>query len=77
MEQRARLCLHLVVAVLVAAAFVFQAKAESLPCEQVRAGVAHYGVAKAVAWAKASGYSSAQISEARRCLVRSRSAVVR
>jgi hypothetical protein len=46
------------------------ARGEDARCVQVREGVAKYGQAVAIRWARASGYSDAQIREARRCLVR-------
>jgi hypothetical protein len=39
-----------------------------ITCEQVRALVAEHGYAKAVYWARANGYSWAQIYEAKKCL---------
>jgi hypothetical protein len=44
--------------------------AESARCAEVRAGVAKYGQAAAVRWARAQGYSAAQIGAARKCLAR-------
>jgi hypothetical protein len=45
------------------------AAAEASRCAEVRAGVAKYGQAAVVRWARA-GYSAAQIRAARKCLVR-------
>jgi hypothetical protein len=44
--------------------------AEAARCAEVRAGVAKYGQAAAVRWARAQGYSAAQIRAARKCLSR-------
>jgi hypothetical protein len=46
------------------------AVAEASRCAEVRAGVAKYGQAAVVRWARAQGYSAAQIRAARKCLVR-------
>jgi hypothetical protein len=46
------------------------ARAEDARCTQVREGIAKYGQAVAIRWARANSYSDAQIKEARRCLVR-------
>jgi hypothetical protein len=46
--------------------------AQAVPCPQVRAGVAQYGYTRALAWARAQGYSEANIQKAKACLVRSR-----
>ena len=40
----------------------------AVSCAQVRAGVAQYGYTRAVAWARAQGYSEASIREAKACL---------
>ncbi len=40
----------------------------SIPCDQVRAGVAQYGLRAAIAWARQQGYSEADIRRARSCL---------
>src|SRR3954466_11089615 len=45
------------------------ARGEDARCSQVRAGVAKYGQAVAIRWARANGYSAAQIKQARKCLV--------
>ena len=43
----------------------------AIPCDRVRAGVAQYGYARVVAWARAQGYSEATIRQvAKTCLVR-------
>lgn len=39
-------------------------------CADVRAKVAEHGKVYAYAWAKLNGYSSREITEAKRCLVR-------
>jgi hypothetical protein len=44
------------------------AQAEDARCPEVREQVARYGKIEAVRWARASGYSWAQIAAARRCL---------
>jgi hypothetical protein len=46
------------------------AVAEASRCAEVRVGVAKYGQAAAVRWARAQGYSAAQIRAARKCLSR-------
>jgi hypothetical protein len=46
------------------------ARAVDARCSQVREGMAKYGQAVAIRWARANGYSDAQIREDRRCLVR-------
>jgi hypothetical protein len=46
------------------------ARAEDARCAEVRAGVAKYGQAVAIRWARANGYSNSQIRAARRCLIR-------
>jgi hypothetical protein len=46
------------------------ARGEDARCAQVRAGVAKYGQAVAIRWARANGYSAAQIKQARKCLIR-------
>jgi len=46
------------------------ARGEDARCTQVRAGVAKYGQAVAIRWARANGYSTAQIKQARKCLIR-------
>jgi hypothetical protein len=46
------------------------ARGEDARCAQVRSGVAKYGQAVAIRWARANGYSAAQIKQARKCLVR-------
>jgi hypothetical protein len=46
------------------------ARGEDARCSQVRAGVAKYGQAVAIRWARANGYSAAQIKQARKCLIR-------
>jgi hypothetical protein len=46
------------------------ARGEDDRCAQVRAGVAKYGQAVAIRWARANGYSAAQIKQARKCLIR-------
>jgi hypothetical protein len=38
--------------------------AQAVPCPQVRAGVAQYGYTRALAWARAQGYSEANIGRA-------------
>ena len=53
------------------------ARGEDTRCGQVRAGVAKYGQAVAIRWARAKGYSAAQIKQARKCLVRRGSSVNR
>ena len=45
------------------------AAAEASRRAEVRAGVAKYRQAAAVRWARAQGYSAAQIRAARKCLV--------
>lgn len=47
-------------------------KAEPGHCAAVRAGVATHGLARAIAWARGSGYTEDQIAAARRCLMRRR-----
>jgi hypothetical protein len=45
------------------------ARGEDARCAQVREGVAKYGQAVAIRWARANGYSGTQIRAARRCLI--------
>jgi hypothetical protein len=41
---------------------------QGVTCEIIRAQVAQHGYARALIWARSSGYSWAQIKEARKCL---------
>ena len=70
----AKVFLHagLIAAILVLSAAAFAADPPRLPagvtCELVRAKVAEHGKVYAYGWAKLQGYTSAEISQAKRCL---------